>query len=175
LSAAARRARNPEARAGLEEAMFRVSAMAAAQRPLYSRKRGNSFSAAEFLQAVCETSRQTFPAAVDIQYHGVDMQLSNDVAMPLSLILHELLTNAVKHAARDKGGATVKVRLTGDRDKFVLCVEDGGPGFDFDQVRGRASGLLLVEGLARQIGGRFRVARTPVSSCCVEFSHGALA
>jgi two-component sensor histidine kinase len=36
--------------------------------------------------------------------------LSNDVAMPLALILNELLTNAAKYAAADTGNAVVHAR-----------------------------------------------------------------
>jgi two-component sensor histidine kinase len=49
-------------------------------------------------------------------------------------------------------------------------VEDGGPGFDPCKVRRKSSGLGLVTGLARQIGGRFRVERRGGARCLLEFS-----
>jgi two-component sensor histidine kinase len=89
--------------------------------------------------------------------------------MPLALILNELLTNAAKHGAKGREGASIKVGLTRSSDVFVLHVEDDGAGFDLEEVRRRSSGLGLVTGLARQLGGTFNVERTPGARCVVRF------
>jgi two-component sensor histidine kinase len=89
--------------------------------------------------------------------------------MPLALILNELITNAVKHSANGSGAATVRVGLTRQDDAFVLYVEDEGPGFDLASVRQRSSGLQLVQGLARQLRGKFYVTKTPRTRCIVNF------
>ena len=44
-----------------------------------------------------------------------------------------------------------------------------GLGFDLEEVRRRSSGLGLVTGLARQLGGTFNVERTPGARCVVRF------
>jgi two-component sensor histidine kinase len=93
--------------------------------------------------------------------------------MPLALILNELLTNAVKHGTAGRPRVGIRVGLTRESDSFVLYVEDDGPGFDLDSVRRQSSGLQLVQGLARQLRGRFLVTRNPASRCIVKFSQGA--
>jgi two-component sensor histidine kinase len=106
---------------------------------------------------------------------SVDIVLSNDAAMPLALILNELLTNAVKHGLRDRAEGTIRVELTDEGNSYRLCVEDDGPGFDLTSVRNRSSGLALVQGLARQLHGRFEVERNPTTRCSLQFSpSGAL-
>jgi signal transduction histidine kinase len=60
------------------------------------------------------------------------------------------------------------VKLVRDGQSFVLQVEDDGPGFDLDSMRRHSSGLRLVEGLARQLRGRFEVSRQP-SRCAIRF------
>ena len=60
--------------------------------------------------------------------------LSNDVAMPLALILNELLTNACKHGSRSGGENVVRAGLINDGNAFLLYVEDAGPGFDLAAV-----------------------------------------
>jgi two-component sensor histidine kinase len=133
--------------------------MAAAQKVLYGTSDATRFSAQEFLDAVCQTAQQTFSRDVTVMCEAGDLNLSNDAAMPLALILNELLTNAVKHGL-DRGAATgVRVGLTRQNDLFVLYVEDDGPGFDLQSVHQRSSGLQLVQGLARQLGGEFKVTR----------------
>src|SRR5262249_52123801 len=61
LGIAARQAESAEARAVLEEASGRITAMAAAQRVLYATPDATRFNARDFLNTVCETTKQTFP------------------------------------------------------------------------------------------------------------------
>jgi two-component sensor histidine kinase len=170
LYTATRQTQSQEARKVLEDAAGRITAMAAAQRVLYSTTEATRFSAGEFLEAVCRTAQQTFPSNVNIVWQADPAELSNDVAMPLALILNELLTNAVKHGCGTGGDDAVGVALRkGDGESFVLTVEDGGPGFDLQAVKTRSSGLKLVQLLARQLHGEFEATSKPRSRCTVRF------
>jgi len=169
LEAGARRAKSGEAREVLDEASGRVMAMAAAQRVLYTTPDATRFNARDFLNTVCETARQTFPHELDIDYDADAIKLSNDAAMPLALIANELLTNAVKYGLKGRTAGTIRVRLIREDDSFLFYVEDDGPGFDLQSVQRRSSGLRLVQGLARQLGGKFEVTRTPATRCGVRF------
>jgi PAS domain S-box-containing protein len=169
LEAGARRARSPEAREVLEEASGRVIAMAAAQRVLYTTHDATRFNARDFLGAVCETAKQTFPEELVIDYEADAVQLPNDAAMPLALIANELLTNAVKYGLDGPGAGTIRVRLRKEGESFLFYVEDDGPGFDLPSIQRRSSGLALVQGLARQLTGKFEVTRTPATRCSVRF------
>jgi PAS domain S-box-containing protein len=161
LLGAARAAKSEEARRVLEEASGRIAAMAAAQRVLYGTTDANRFSADQFLGAVVETVQQTLPVALKILRAPATGVLSNDTAMPLALILNELLTNAAKHGVKDPENETVRVRLAENDGRFELHVEDDGPGFDLDAIRRTSSGLRLVLGLARQLQADFQVTRAP--------------
>jgi PAS domain S-box-containing protein len=169
LETGAQRAESPEAREVLEEASGRIMAMAAAQRVLYTTPDATRFDAHDFLNTVCETAKQTFPQEVDIDYEADAVRLSNDSAMPLALIANELLTNAVKYGLNERAAGTIRVRLKREDDSFLFYVEDDGTGFDLQLVQRRSSGLKLVQGLARQLGGKFEVTRTPATRCSVRF------
>jgi PAS domain S-box-containing protein len=158
LYGAARSAKSEEARQVLHEASGRIAAMAAAQRVLYGTTDASRFDAEKFLGAVVETIQQTLPPGAGIVVAGANGMLSNDMAMPLALILNELVTNSAKHGNAD---GSVRVRLTEDSGRFELAVEDDGPGFDLEAVRGTSSGLRLVLGLARQLHADFKVSRAP--------------
>ena len=144
-------------------------AMAAVQRVLYTMPDAMRFNARDFLNIVCETAKQTFPQELDIDYYADALQLSNDAAMPLALIANELLTNAIKYGVNEWATRTIRVRLGREDDSFLFYVEDDGPGFDLQLVQQRSSGLRLVQGLARQLGGKFEVTRTPATKCSVRF------
>jgi PAS domain S-box-containing protein len=168
LFSAARTAHSEEARKVLNEASARIAAMAAAQRVLYGRSDASRFEAEEFLPAVCQTIRQLLPPDARIECGAAHGVLSNDIAMPLALILNELLTNAVKHGIKDHARQGVRVSLTDQDGRLALCVEDDGEGFDLEEVRKTSSGLQLVLGLARQLRGTLYVTKNP-SRACLDF------
>jgi PAS domain S-box-containing protein len=168
LGSAYRESTNSEARVVLADARRRVAAMAAAQQVLYEEGKPTSFGVKEFLESVCATAKSAFSADVSILIDEATGVLSNDTAMPLALIINELLTNAVKHGINGNGRGTIRVRLVQEEDAYELCVEDGGPGFDLaTATRKRSSGLGLIDGLARQLGGSFTVERANGARCVV--------
>ena len=144
--------------------------MAAAQRALYGHSRAGHFDAPEFVKSVCETVKQTLPPQLAVTYDAEAVELSNDTAMPLALILNELITNAAKYGVGQNGSGMIHVALT-RKDDATLSMEvaDQGPGFDLDEVRERSSGVSIVQGLARQLGGALIVTRAPKSCCRIEF------
>ena len=170
LRTAQRETRSVEARTVLSDASNRVGAMAAAQQVLYEAGNATTYSAKGFLEGVCASAKQAFGGTINISIADCTFtRLSNDTAMPLALILNELLTNAAKHGRNEKGGGSIQVRLSKAPDAYVLEVEDDGPGFDAGDANKRASGLGLVSGLARQLGGTLKVERTPGARCLVQF------
>jgi two-component sensor histidine kinase len=169
LRAAQRETSSAEAQVVLGEASQRIAAMAAAQQVLYDADHPANYDTKDFIAAVCSSARQSLGKTINIVWDSCITELPNDTAMPLALILNELLTNAAKHGTKGRDGATIKVGLTRNPDAFVLHVEDDGVGFDLEEVRKRASGLGLVTGLARQLGGTFNVERTPGARCVVRF------
>jgi len=169
LRTAQREAESEHAGAVLGDACQRVVAMASAQQTLYNAGSPANFSARDLLEAVCASAKQSFDRHVTIVCERAYGEIANDAAMPLALILNELLTNAVKYGMPEREG-TIRVGLTRDGESCVLFVEDDGPGFEFGEARRRSSGLGLVVGLARQLGGRLSVQRAPGARCTVSFT-----
>ena len=95
--------------------------------------------------------------------------LSNEVSMPLALVLNELLTNAAKHGMNGHGSGEITVKLYRADGQIVLSVEDDGPGFNLEETGQRSSGLGLVRGLSRQLHGTFSVERGANTRCIVRF------
>jgi two-component sensor histidine kinase len=174
LCAAQRDAANAQAGAVLAGATQRVAAMAAAQQVLYEEHQPTSFKARDFLDSVCSSTSNAFAEGTLIEINEAEGVLSNDVAMPLALILNELLTNAVKHGMSASAEGAIRVGLADEGDSHRLWVQDNGPGFDLTgQTRRRASGLGLVTGLTRQLGGTLEVDRIGGARCVVRFARGA--
>jgi two-component sensor histidine kinase len=80
-----------------------------------------------------------------------------ETAVPLGLIVNELVTNAYKHAFPHGRRGSIFLRLQAvDAGQFELSVVDDGIGVpaDFDPARTDSLGLRLVLSLADQLGAR---------------------
>ena len=84
--------------------------------------------------------------------------LDLDTAVPLGLILNELITNSYKHAfsgAHD----TITLHMAHTNDHYMLTYYDRGPGLKEDQALGGGLGTVIISTLSRQVGGEFRYDR----------------
>jgi two-component sensor histidine kinase len=79
--------------------------------------------------------------------------LPTDRAIPIGLIVNELVTNAVKYAFPGEAKGTVRVTLKRAPGELRVTVADDGQGRD---PRRADSGLgsRLVDGFAQQLGGQ---------------------
>src|SRR6185295_15640330 len=112
LSAAARESTTAEARQVLEDAERRVAVIGAAQQVLYGGENsGTSYGADDLVRAVIAIARvrRRKPIAIDVAKSGV--RLSNDTAVPVALMLNELLANAVKHGTSGGGSPIIHIAL----------------------------------------------------------------
>jgi two-component sensor histidine kinase len=157
LGAAQREAASDETRAVLGDASRRIGAVAAAQDVMHG-EQPQVFAVRPFLESLCRTASQTFGRQADIALEEASGMLPNPSAVPLALIFTELMTNAVRHGRAGRSRVAIAVRLTAEGETAVLTVRDDGPGFTFAAPSRRASGLGLVSGLARQLGGGLEVA-----------------
>jgi len=79
-----------------------------------------------------------------------DCQFSLQTAIPVSLILNEMITNSLKHAfvGRDNGTITIGFECTGENN--ILTYNDDGVGMDksFDIASTKSLGISLIHRLA---------------------------
>ena len=170
LITSARESTSEEASAVLSDVSQRVAAIAAAQKLLYTAGSSRGFDALAFLNEVSATARQAFGKEVHVNITADDeILLTNQVSLPLALILNELLTNAAKHGINGRGTGEIQVTLGRESGALMLVVGDDGPGFDLLSTGRRSSGLGLVRGMCRQLGASFEVDRAAGAKCIVRF------
>lgn len=102
----------------------------------------------------------------------MDVTLSIDRAIPLGLILNELLSNALKHAfpKNRKGNLFISLKpIKGDLCELV--VQDDGVGFPkhFNFENPKSLGLELVKILIDQIDGAVKLKRKSGGKFVVRF------
>jgi two-component sensor histidine kinase len=89
--------------------------------------------------------------------------------VPLALALNELLTNAAKYGANERGRVAIDVGLSQHSGEIELYVQDRGSGFDVEGAELRSSGLGLVRMLAQRLKGTFTVERRSGARCTLRF------
>ena len=89
-----------------------------------------------------------------------DLELDINQAIPIGLIINELISNSVKHGFKDgKKAGTIRVLLSLKGQQVELKVQDNGEGLprDFDLEKNRSLGMTLIDRLTAQIDGRWEI------------------
>ncbi|HPU87594.1 MAG TPA: PAS domain S-box protein [Spirochaetota bacterium] len=99
---------------------------------------------------------------VDIRYDAPEeIEFAMDRAIPLGLIVNELVTNSLKYAFRGSAQGTITIGLRRVNGCIQLRYHDTGPGLPADVTVGDAKtlGMLMIATLARQLRAAIKVPR----------------
>jgi two-component system, sensor histidine kinase PdtaS len=174
------RVEDQHAREVLLASKGRVQAMTLIHQKLYQQQNLSGLEFGIYLRQLAEALQDLFPIGhrVEIDYQLGSCTFGIDIAVPLGLILNELVTNAFKYAylERDSGRLRLSLRVAGG-DSFEMVVEDDGPGLpaDFKVQRLDSLGLQLVQGLSRQLKGAMTIGRSSLggSQFLIQFKSQA--
>jgi PAS domain S-box-containing protein len=90
-----------------------------------------------------------------VESSGVALNL--DDAIPIALVVNELVSNCMKHAFTERRRGRIKVSIREEGGAWLLEVEDDGVGFGLGDGKGTEAepgiGIKLVHALVAQIGG----------------------
>lgn len=167
MSLQARSAQAPETRRSLASLQRRVRGLAMLHRTLYTAPETACVNVAELVEAVVKdvTSAGAVPS-LDVTTHLQDVDLFPDQAVPLSMLLSEAVTNAMKYVGKPVDDlARITVSLTEDSDGMVcLKIENtlGTPlvPINPDDPQGDGLGQRLMRAFVSQLEGRSDVTVT---------------
>jgi two-component sensor histidine kinase len=148
----ARRLTSPEAKAAVSESVRRIRTIALVHEAL-SREPGEDVTFIEIVRPLlrlAEEGLQSPDRPVRFTVRGDGGRVPANIATPLSVVLTELLQNAVDHGFPEgSGGGQVVVSLHNDESRLAITVVDDGrglsPDFDLEAVTGL--GLSIVRTL----------------------------
>jgi chemotaxis protein methyltransferase CheR len=151
----ARSHKSGEGKAALERVSHRIDALGLLYSKLSKSDTVEAVDAATYLDDLCRELVASVQGATAIALKtDIDNELlPTDKAIPIGLIVNELVTNALKYAFPNETKGTVTVTLKRAPGELRLTVADDGKGID---IRRADSGLggRLVEGFAQQLGGQ---------------------
>ena len=108
-------------------------------------------------------SYEVDPRHVRLNVEMKDLQITIDSAIPISLIINELISNSIKHAFPTGTPGAITIAGRKEADTIVLTIRDTGIGIpkDLDWMRSKKSlGLRLVVSLVEQLKGTIELDRT---------------
>jgi PAS domain S-box-containing protein len=152
--------------AGLKAAFLlaeeRVRAMAMLHEKLYLAADVANIDFADYLRSLSSEVMAAYgadAARIGLRVSGHEIRLTLDAAVPCALVVNELLTNALKHAFPAGRRGEIGIDLMRESGRIVLTVRDNGVGLPagFDLTKVKSLGLQLVDVLARQLRGSFRL------------------
>ncbi|KQQ90250.1 hypothetical protein ASF65_15470 [Aureimonas sp. Leaf324] len=154
LSLQARRLTNPSMEAPFRQAISRVRAITSVHERLYRTDNPLVVEMADYLDGLCADLAANSELRDLLQVDVEPVHLRTERAIPIALIVNELVTNALKYAYPEGTSGPIVLSLRTIADGMLeLSVADQGIGFS-SETTSQGLGTRLVKTMASQIGGR---------------------
>ena len=158
----AQRDQDSNVKAALQQVADRIQAIAGASDKLAMRS--SDLDTIRLQDHLCglvhQIERGIARDGIEVECQVDEVDASADAATSISIIVNELVTNAIKHAFNGERSGSVWVRGRAG-DVFELTVEDDGRGIAATRSKGRNGlGTRLVESFVRQLGAQHEVVST---------------
>ncbi len=143
----------------LKSSQNRVISMAMVHEMLYMRKDISKIGYKSYVQELAEYLVRSIKGSnnnITLDIDIPDIKLNIDTAIPLGLLINEIVTNALKYGILEdeKGLVFIKLRKGSD-DNYILNIGDTGVGYPeaINHKTIKSLGLKLIHNLARQLHG----------------------
>ena len=150
-----RSVQDSEAKSALSSTAHRIQVLSRMHERLQRSKATAVVDTQEFISALCDDLRTTIELRpISFEVAAESHLLTQERAVPVGLIINELLMNALKYAFPDERDGKVKVKFALEGEAFCLTVSDDGVGIAAGQVlEGTGLGRRLIRSMATQLGG----------------------
>ena len=153
-----RRKAGPAGQQALDDALARVSLIARVQNDMVCEETTVGGDLSAIVRDMCARIAAAFGAEnVEFELELEDVATQPSKVLPISLIINELVTNAIKHAfpGSSRGRIYIQVRRSSPEELMLRIADDGAPfRGGADELKDGSLGLQLIEGLAAQLDGR---------------------
>jgi len=153
-----------ETRNVLKDSQSRVKSMAMIHEKLYMSSDLSHINFKEYTEKLVSDIFYTYgikKGTIEAILNVEDIEINMETAIPLGLIINELVTNSLKFAfpKMDEGAVTVEMKTR--NGEHTLTVDDNGIGVpeDIDFKKTESLGLQLVNSLVHQIDGEISLER----------------
>ena len=137
------------------ECRNRLDSIATVHELIYKAKSYSHINFKEYLNQIIEHISDSYKSVEHIKIiKGItEVDIDISAAIPLALIVNELITNAYKHAFSNKTEGVIEILLVENNKQVFLTIKDNGQGFDKTVIPKNSIGMEILGGLIEQING----------------------
>jgi len=148
----------------LQQLYMRVHSIAVFHEKVYRLELYRNIPLADYIREIVNSAYYEYSEAlyrIRIELDLSDREVTVERALPLGIILNELLLNCIIHAFPEEppDDAVIKVKLTDEGTNTLLIVEDNGQGYAAN-VQHEGLGYTLIHSLLKQIDGELEIQHT---------------
>ena len=159
----------------LSEIQHRISAMALIHEKLYKSASFSKIDMRDYLQDFVKFLSGFFSKGkkINLSFDIDEIYATTKRAIPLALIVNELVTNSFKYAFKDKNSGEISVRLKNNLEGQELIIRDNGPGLPegLNLEKLNSLGFKLLTIFTKQLKGKFEFLNAPGFAVKITFSH----
>ena len=102
-----------------------------------------------------------------------DIMLDINTAIPLGLIVNELVSNSMKHAFPNNKQGKIDIKFNLDNGDYTMIISDNGVGFpqDYNIQNSDSLGLKIVNSLTEQIDGEITIETSNGTKFIIKFKE----
>lgn len=176
LNLQSRYIKDKEALGIFKESQNRAKSMALIHEYLYNSSDLKRIHFGEYINKLSINLFRTYvmdSSRIKLNIDVEDIMLDINIAIPLGLILNELVTNAMKHAFPGDRNGSINVEFHSKDHEYTLTVSDNGIGIpeELDYKNSHSLGLRIVNSLTEQIKGKIELDRTGGTAIKIKFAE----
>ncbi len=150
-----------QGKSAFNDSIGRIRSMALLHEKMYGSNVLGTVNFAEYVKSLFEPLAENLSKDIPINFvvDSDHFMLDLNRAIPLGLILNELLTNSLKHAFNSSESPQISVKIRTNMDKVSMVVADNGAGLPagMDLFKSESFGFKIVRLLIEQIEGQIKV------------------
>ena len=156
--------KDPKIQFAFEQASDLVHVVARLNHRLSMAANDSKVDSGVFVSDLCGDLQACARDGVRIECNAESHDLALAMAVPLGLIINELVTNAFKYAFPGERAGRIVIGFSRDGGHYDLVVEDNGIGMT-NAIKGSGLGLHLLQGFSRAIDGKIDISSTSSGTC----------
>ncbi|MCF8361358.1 MAG: tetratricopeptide repeat protein [Prolixibacteraceae bacterium] len=154
LNLQARQLEGHPAAEALNAGRYRVEALTLIHQKLYRHDVDTKIDIKDYVEELSNNLVMSFGKNFQLELDLKPLIMKIDKAIPLGLIINELITNALKYASQDNVFPWLKISLGSSDENGYVMIEDNGPGLPDDFNKASSFGIKLVNSLIKQLDGK---------------------
>ncbi len=160
LSLQSKNTGNTELKTMIKSSQNRIKAMALIHEMLYVHHNISRIDFRPYVRELTEYLTKSVDSkdqTVEINIDMPEVKLGIDTAIPLGLLMNEVITNSLQYGFTEKGRGFIDIRFRkkAGMNEYTLDISDNGIGFskEMDFKNEKSLGLQLIHNLSRQLQG----------------------